>query len=55
MNVEVEYKINRKNNQFTIRTLTETELINTYAAPSKKHPLEYRWQRDGYYYPFDVR
>ena len=37
--VEVEYKINRKNNQFTIRTLTETELINTYAAPSKKHPL----------------
>lgn len=37
--VDVEYKINRKNNQFTIRTLTETELINTYAAPSKKHPL----------------
>lgn len=37
--VEVEYKVNRKNDQYTVRTLTETELINTYDAPSKKHPL----------------
>lgn len=37
--VDVEYKINRKNNQFTVRRHTETELINVYEAPSKKHLL----------------
>ncbi len=36
---EIEYNILRKNNQYTIRRNTETELINVYEAPSKKHPL----------------
>lgn len=36
---EVEYKINRKNNQYIIRKYSETELINIFEAPSKKHIL----------------
>ena len=36
---EIEYTILRKNNQYTIRKYTETELINVYEAPSKKHLL----------------
>jgi peptide/nickel transport system permease protein len=36
---DVEYTIVRKNNQYTIRKYTETELINVYEAPSKKHLL----------------
>ncbi len=36
---EVEYNIERKNNQYTIRRHTESELINTFESPSKKHPL----------------
>lgn len=34
---DIEYNIIRKNNQYTIRRYTETELINVYEAPSKKH------------------
>lgn len=37
--VDIEYNINRKNNQYTVRRYTETELINIYDAPSKKHLL----------------
>jgi peptide/nickel transport system permease protein len=37
--LEVEYNIERKNNQYTIRRYTESELINTFESPSKKHPL----------------
>jgi peptide/nickel transport system permease protein len=36
---DIEYTIIRKNNQYTIRKYTETELINVYEAPSKKHWL----------------
>lgn len=36
---DIEYTIVRKNNQYTIRKYTETELINVYEAPSKKHLL----------------
>ena len=36
---ETEYVIVFSNNRYTIRTNTETELINVYEAPSKKHPL----------------
>ncbi|CRZ35138.1 peptide/nickel transport system permease protein [Herbinix hemicellulosilytica] len=36
---EVEYRLVRKNNQYTIRKYTETELINVYESPSKKHLL----------------
>ncbi|HPU62664.1 MAG TPA: ABC transporter permease [Mobilitalea sp.] len=36
---EVEYRLVRKNNQYTIRKYMETELINVYESPSKKHPL----------------
>ncbi len=37
--VDIEYNINRKNNQYTIRRFTETELIDVYSSPSKVHPL----------------
>jgi peptide/nickel transport system permease protein len=37
--VDIEYRIVRKNNQYTIRKYTETELINVFEAPSKKHLL----------------
>ena len=37
--VDIEYNINRKNNQYTIRRFTETELIDVYSSPSKEHPL----------------
>lgn len=36
---DVEYNINRKNNQYTVRRYTETELIDVYDAPSKAHLL----------------
>lgn len=36
---DIEYALNRKNNQYTIRRYTETELIDVYDAPSKVHPL----------------
>ena len=36
---EIEYKIVRKNTQYTIRRNTETELINVYERPSSKHWL----------------
>lgn len=37
--VEIEYTIIRKNNQFIIRKFTETQLINIFENPSKKHAL----------------
>lgn len=37
--VDIEYRVVRKNNQYTIRKYTETELINVYESPSKKHVL----------------
>lgn len=37
--VDVEYTVVRKNNQYVLRKYTETELINTYEYPSKKHLL----------------
>lgn len=36
---DIEYTIVRNNKQYTIRRYTETELINVYESPSKKHPL----------------
>jgi peptide/nickel transport system permease protein len=36
---DIEYTIIRKNNQYIIRKYTETELINVYEGPSKKHLL----------------
>lgn len=36
---EIEYRLVRKNNQYIIRKYTETELINVYERPSKKHLL----------------
>lgn len=37
--VDVEYTIIRKNNQYIIRKYTETQLINIFETPSKKHVL----------------
>ena len=37
--VDVDYKLVRNNNQYTIRKFAETELINVFESPSKKHPL----------------
>lgn len=37
--VDVEYTIVRKNNQYIIRKYTETQLINIFETPSKKHIL----------------
>lgn len=35
---DVEYTITRKNNQYTIRKYTVTQLIDVYSAPSVAHP-----------------
>ncbi|MDI9508541.1 MAG: ABC transporter permease [Clostridiales bacterium] len=37
--IDVNYRLVRNNEQYTIRKHTETELINVYESPSKKHPL----------------
>lgn len=37
--VDIEYTIVRKNNEYTVRRYSETELINVFERPSKAHPL----------------
>lgn len=36
---ETEYVLKRKNDQYTVRSYVETQVNDTYATPSKAHPL----------------